>query len=207
MYPPISLEAEQLLRSLIVDHVLCAGLLGAPRAEAASEELVAKGLIVVHPLDGLGRPTSLGARKLLDLLLREENAAPCRCGHTREEHTAESPHGCTGRAPPCSCRSFTAATPVLRTDRPPSTAPPPSAPPTDPAPPLSPWSFGAARDRMAQERRTSVVCLCGHAVSRHALVPSDGREIVRCQHVEAGQPCACADLLSLEAFAAGARHG
>ena len=91
MYPPISLEAEQLLRSLIVDHVLCAGLLGAPRAEAASEELVAKGLIVVHPLDGLGRPTSLGARKLLDLLLREENAAPCRCGHTREEHTAEDP--------------------------------------------------------------------------------------------------------------------
>lgn len=168
MYPHLTPIAERVLRRALCVHPELAArelalhavadlgitpptttealhVIGRPMLGAAVAELVNKGM-----LDDERRLTSLGARKLLDLLVRDELAAPCRCGHTREHHTADSPHGCVGyvdetpeqthrrlagiftrglatferggrMVTACTCRSFTPSSPVYRT--PPAPAP------------------------------------------------------------------------------------
>lgn len=107
MFPEISGAARIVLRSLPID----------PRCVVENSpvfrELFDKGLATRQPRVGVTL-TTLGVRQLLELIVEEENAIPCRCGLTRGEHSGPSPHD----APESGCRAFTPASPNFRTPKP-----------------------------------------------------------------------------------------
>ncbi len=101
MYPSISEDAKTALRTMTFVCV--------DASADTLRELVARGLLVRVDAHRV-RLSILGARYVLDLLLTEHAAVPCRCEHPRGEHDDRSPHACfvCGR-----CRSFSAARPLF----------------------------------------------------------------------------------------------
>ena len=164
MHPSLSRDAERALRALAFDpldtlHAPPDMADGAPyfagSIPRSIRELLDKGILAPNATGRAAVLTTLGARRLLDLLVADDLAVPCACGHARAEHGGPGNHclaqdpdgrhqghgrgGPLGRimeatdggfVPVCSCRSFTAAAPVYAAP----TEPPPPAPPTDPAP-------------------------------------------------------------------------
>jgi len=106
MYPNLSCDAERTLLDLPIELEAI--------EPAILDEFAQKGILVgVAVLDrgryrGQAHLTELGARYVLDLLLRRKESALCACGARYGAHNGHPPHD----NPETECRAFTPATPV-----------------------------------------------------------------------------------------------